>query len=214
MIRPYFIKLSLFCSLLQGCTQMSDLPAYVVVNNPHEKNVAVLRNPAQSLTFPLSREDQEIIRILEAKFDQEENCAGLAAPQIGIGKQVIVFAVSDDPKFKKWSPDLVQIMGKTIWINPSYEPIGAEKHTDYEGCFSVGELAGPVARFKKIRYKAYTPEGTLVEGMAEGYLARLIQHEVDHLNGRCFIDYVPEEELLTIDEYRRRRQEAMEKENS
>lgn len=190
---------------------MSDLPPYFVLNNPKGENVAVLRNPAQRLTFPLSKEDQEVVRILVAKFDQEENCAGLAAPQIGFGKQVIVFAVPDDLKFKKWRPDLVQTMGKTVWINPSYEPMGTEKHTDYEGCFSVEGIAGPVPRFKTIQYKAHTPEGTYVEGTAEGYLARLLQHEIDHLNGRCFIDYVPTDELLTLDEYRKKRQQAMEK---
>jgi peptide deformylase len=211
MTRFHFIGISLFCSLLQGCSHMSDLPPYVVVNNPKEENVAVLRNPAQPLTFPLSDEDQEIIRILEAKFDQEEDCAGLAAPQIGFGKQIIVFAAPDDPKLKKWRPDLAQTMGKTVWINPSYEPIGTEKHTDYEACFSVADLAGPVPRYKAVRYKAYTPEGTLVEGTAEGFLARAIQHEVDHLNGTCFIDYVPKEELMTIDECERHFDKRLEK---
>jgi peptide deformylase len=193
---------------------MSDLPVYVVVNNPQEENVAVLRTPAEPLTFPLSTEDQEVIRILVAKFDQEENCAGLAAPQIGFGKQIIVFSIDDEPELKKYRPDLVQTMKKTIWINPSYEPIGTEKHMDYEGCFSVADLAGPVPRFKTVLYKAYTPEGTLVTGTAEGFLARAIQHEVDHLNGTCFIDYVPQEELMTIDECQKKRRQEMEKTGS
>jgi peptide deformylase len=189
---------------------MSELPAYVILNDPNEKNVAVLREPAKALSFPLSQEDKESVRILEAKYDGEENCAGLAAPQIGIGKQIIVFEVPDNPDWKKWRPDLVQSMPKTIWINPSYEPIGEEKHTDYEGCFSVKDLAGTVARYKKIKYRAYTHEGTLVEGIAEGFLARLIQHEIDHVNGRCYIDLVAEGELLPIEEYRKKRQAAIE----
>jgi peptide deformylase len=189
---------------------MTKLPDYVVLNDPHDKNVAVLREPAQVLKFPLSAEDRESVRILEAKYDQETNCAGLAAPQIGIGKKVIVFEVPDDPKLKNWRPDLVQTMPKTIWINPSYEPISDDTNTDYEGCFSVKDMAGPVARYKKIRYSAFTPDGFPVEGIAEGFLARLIQHEIDHLNGRCFIDLVPEGELLPIEEYRKKRQAAME----
>ncbi len=189
---------------------MAELPDYVIINDPQNPNTKVLREKAVTLTFPLSDEDWESVRTLEAKYDQETNCAGLAAPQIGIGKAIIVFEVPDDPQLKKWRPDLIQSMPKTIWINPSYEPMGEEKNTDYEGCFSVLEVAGPVGRYKKVRYKAYTPEGKLVEGIAEGFLARLIQHEIDHVNGRCYIDLVPEGELLPIEEYRRRRREAME----
>jgi peptide deformylase len=189
---------------------MTDLPSYVVLNNPQEKRTSVLRTPAQPLSFPLSEADQEVIRTLVSKFDHEERCAGLAAPQIGFGKQVIVFATPDDPHFKKWRPDLNDTMPKTIWINPTYEPVDEDKHSDYEGCFSIAEVTGPVARFKTIRYSAYTPEGVLVEGIARGFLARIIQHEIDHLRGRCFIDYVPENELLPIDEYWKRRQAAME----
>ncbi len=188
---------------------MSNLPPYVVINDPDETRGDVLRTPAAALHFPLSVEDRKIVQILVHKFEAEENCAGLAATQIGFGKQIIVFEVLDDPELKKWRPDLVQSMPQSVWINPTYEPIGTDKHTDYEGCFSVRDLAGPVPRFKTIRYSAYTPEGEHLEGIAEGFLARLIQHEIDHLNGRCFIDYVPEDELLPADEYRRRREEAM-----
>lgn len=197
------------CTLVNGCTAMDTLPPYVVLNDPRETKGEILRTPAHPFIFPLSEADHEIIQILSDKFDQEENCAGLAAPQIGFGKQVIVFAVADDPSLKKWRPDLIDTMPKTIWLNPSYVPIGEEKHTDYEGCFSIKDMAGPVARFKTIRYTAYTPEGAPVEGIVRGFLARLIQHEVDHLRGKCFIDYVPEGELLPIEEYRKKRHKAM-----
>jgi peptide deformylase len=187
----------------------SDLPDYVILNDPQEKRVAVLSTPAQPLTFPLSNEDKESVRILVAKFDQAEKCAGLAAPQIGIGKQIIVFVVPDDPNFKKFRPDLVQTMPKTVWINPSYEPLGEEMTTAIEGCFSVMDIAGSVGRYTKIRYKAFTVEGAPIEGVAEGYLARVIQHEVDHINGRCFIDLVPEKERFSMDEYWIKREAAM-----
>lgn len=189
---------------------MPDLPAYVVLNDPKETKVNVLRNPAEPLSFPLSKEDRDFIQILINKFDGEENCAGLAAPQIGFSKQVIIFEVPDNPELKKWRPDLVEGMPKTLWINPSYEPVGEEKHTDYEACFSVNDLAGPVARFKVIRYSAYTFEGIHVEGIAHGFLARLIQHEIDHLKGCCFIDYVLKDDILSIEEYRKRRKKSME----
>lgn len=206
----WILGLIFYSNPLVGQTHMTELPSYVVINNPHETRADVLRNPAEPLSFPLSESDKKIIETLVTKFDQEENCAGLAAPQIGFGKQVIVFAVDDDPDLKKWRPDLTDTMPKTVWINPTYEPVGEDKHTDYEGCFSVDEITGPVPRFKIIRYSAFTSDGTRVEGTAEGFLARLIQHEIDHLNGHCFIDYVQENELLSIEEYRKKRKEAME----
>lgn len=189
---------------------MKNLPSYVVSNDPKETRGDVLTTPAQSITFPLSEEDKHVIDTLVAKYDQEENCAGLAAPQIGFGKRVIVFELRDDPQLKKWRPDLVQTMPKSVWINPSYTPIGEEKHVDYEACFSVAEKAGPVARYKKIKYSACTPDGEKVEGIAEGFLARMIQHETDHTNGVLYSTLVPDGELLTLDEYRARRQAAME----
>lgn len=195
-------------------TDITDLPSYVVINDPASLNKDVLRQPAETVTFPLSQENKNIVAMLAKKFDEEENCAGLAATQIGFNKRIIIFAVHNDPELKKWRQDLNDTMKRTIWINPTYEPIGEEKNEDYEGCFSVHDLAGPVARFKAIRYTAYTPEGQFVEGTAQGFLARLIQHEVDHLNGKLFIDYVPEEKLFSISHYRAERAKAMKAEGT
>jgi peptide deformylase len=169
----------------------------------------VLTVPAKEVAFPLTPEELRDIQILEAKFDAEENCAGLAAPQIGIAKKIIIFSVPSDPDLKKWRPDLTQTMGKTLWINPSYEGIGDEKHEDYEACFSIPAMAGPVSRYKRIRYRAYTVDGKLVEGKAEGFLARAIQHETDHVWGKLYIDYVEQGKLINIEEYRKMRAEAI-----
>jgi peptide deformylase len=190
---------------------MSDLPNYVVIKDLDAKRPPVLSQVAEEISFPLSGEDLSVIKTLEAKFDAEENCAGLAAPQIGFGKQIIVFAVEPNEELKKWRPDLIQTMPKTIWINPTFEAVGEDTYTDYEGCFSVENLAGPVARYKMIRYSANLINGTKVEGRASGFLARVIQHEIDHLRGQCFIDLVELNELYTIKEYRKLRAQAMEK---
>ncbi|RZI47107.1 peptide deformylase [Candidatus Finniella inopinata] len=187
------------------------LPPYVVINDPNCPNKEVLETPAKAFTFPLTKEDLAIIKILEAKYDAEENCSGLAAPQIGFSKQAIVFALSDDPDLKKWRPDISDTMPKTLWLNPSYEPVGDDKHIDYEGCFSVADVAGPVARYKTIKYAAYSKEGTKIEGVAHGFLARVMQHEIDHIRGILYTQYVPDGKLLPVEEYRRMRVEAMEK---
>lgn len=191
------------------------LPEYVVINSTvSSEKTHVLLKPCEKIQFPLSEADRAIVATLETKFDLEENCAGLAAPQIGYNKQIIIFAVYDDPEMKKWRPDLVETLPKSIWINPYYEAIGDEVHTDYEGCFSVHDLAGPVKRFKTIRYVAYLPSGEKVEGIATGFLARVIQHEVDHIRGILFIDYVEQELLFSITQYRQMRQKEMEKQEA
>jgi len=90
-------------------------------------------------------------------------------------------------------------MPKNIWMNPHYEPVGDDKHIDYEACFSVGDSAGPMARYKTILYQAYLVDGTKVVN------TRLIMSMV-------YTNYVREVELVPLDEYRRRmRKEAMEK---
>ena len=194
---------------LSGCAPMSQLPDYVVINKPDSLNKHVLRQPAATVALPLSPEDAEITRQLIAKYDAEKNIAGLAAPQIGYNKRIIVFAVNDDPELKKWRQDLTQTMPKTVWINASYEADSAETTTDYEGCFSVADLTGPVARYQRIRYRAYTPEGQLLEGIATGFLARVIQHEIDHTNGILFIDKVDSKDLLSMAAYRQLREAAL-----
>ncbi len=186
-----------------------NLPNYRAVNFKENLYPEVLRTPAKKLTFPLNHEDLRDIEILERKFDLEENCAGLAAPQIGISKRIIVFSAPDSPELRKWRPDFTQTMEKTIWINPSYEGIGNEKNIDFEGCFSVINAAGNVARFINISYKAYDINGGLIEGEATGFLARIIQHEVDHINGILFINHVTKGELIDVEAYRKMRQEAI-----
>lgn len=188
---------------------MTDLPTYVVINSDDPRR-EVLRTPARELTFPLSPKDLASIQKLEDQFDHEQNMAGLAAPQIGLDIRAVVFEVKADENLKRWRPDLTQTMPKAVWLNPTYKPVSKETITDYEGCFSVNNLAGPVARYKEIDYTAYTVDGKRIEGRAEGFLARVIQHEVDHLNGTLCIDLVPKDQLLTIDEYRERRRRAME----
>ena len=127
----------------------------------------------------------------------------------------LIFAVPDDPELKKWRPDLVDTIDKSIWLNPKYTPIGDKTHTDFEACFSVNEVAGPVERPYQIHYEAYLKDGTKVEGTATGFMARVIQHETDHLNGKLFIDYVPEGKLMTQQQYREMREKALqEKDNA
>ena len=178
---------------------LADLPPYVVINDETiaiEKREA-LRRPSLPISFPLSTQDKEMLDVLEKKFDEEEACAGLAAPQIGFNKQATVFTFFGENSEKKM-----------VWLNPDYAPIGKALETDVEGCFSVRDLMGPVPRYAKIRYVAYSPTGKKITGTAEGYAARVIQHEIDHLKGRLFIDLVDPHLLKTKEEYLKERAAA------
>ena len=192
------------------------LPDYVVINDEtiDKPTRDKLRVVSEQIQFPLSTEDKLIIDTLNAKFDSEKYMAGLAAPQIGFNKQAIIFAAPDDPVLKKWRSDLVQTMDKTIWINPDYEPVGDETSVDYESCFSVADVVAPVSRATTIKYSAYDVDGNKIEGQATGFLARLLQHEIDHLKGVLFIDLVDENSLESIENYRARRDAIFSAEDS
>jgi peptide deformylase len=192
-------------------TAFSQLPEYVVVNDPACPNKEVLTTPAEEVKFPLDAKTREMLRLLEAKFDQEDNCAGLAAPQVGYNKRVLVLEAEEDEEVKKSRPDFTDTLPKSIWINPTWTPLSQDKSVDWEACFSVKDLVGRVARFTEISYEAWTPEGKKITGQARGFLARLIQHETDHLNGTLFIDHVPEGELMTLEEARKIMREEREK---
>jgi len=183
------------------------LPDYVVFDPKTTQQMPehkILRKEAKVLTFPLAQSDLDDIKTIEKKFDEEKNMAGLAAVQIGIKKQIIIFSC-DDLSIKKFRPDLIQMMPKTIWINPSYTGIEEEGMSeDYEGCFSVKDVVCIVKRYNKIRYKAQDINGNFIEGEAEGFLARIIQHEIDHVKGILCIDrassYVEKEQFKKIRE--------------
>src|SRR5690348_13902765 len=81
---------------------------YVVFDMNTKNKPKVLDTPATLLSFPLTKEDLENIQTLEQQFDREENCAGLAAVQIGIAKRIIIFSAPEDPDLKKWRPDFTQ----------------------------------------------------------------------------------------------------------
>ena len=180
---------------------------FTIASKEEEK---LLHRKAERLVFPLSKKDLEQIKIVEEKFDSEENCAGIAAPQLGISKAFMVFSTPEDENFKKFRPDWTDSMPKTIWINPSYQGIeDAGKNTDYEGCFSVPDVAGLVKRYKQIYYNAFDIDGNPVSGKCEGFLARIIQHETDHLNGVLFTDIADPDTLMSLDAYRKMRSEAL-----
>ncbi|MES2716972.1 MAG: peptide deformylase [Pseudomonadota bacterium] len=109
------------------------------------------------------------------------NGAGLAAPQIGVDLQLVIFGFERNQRYPDAEP-----VPYTVLCNPRITPLGAEEETDWEGCLSVPGLRGKVPRFARIRYTGVGPDGRLIDREASGFHARVVQHECDHLIGRLY----------------------------
>jgi peptide deformylase len=106
------------------------------------------------------------------------NGAGLAAPQIGVGLRVVIFGVHANPRYPH-----VEEVPDTVLINPVLEPLASDKEEDWEGCLSVPGMRGMVPRFRHLRYAGFDEQGRRFERVVDGFHARVVQHECDHLDG-------------------------------
>ena len=109
------------------------------------------------------------------------NGAGLAAPQIGVDLQLVIFGFERNQRYPDAEP-----VPYTVLCNPRIEPLGPEEEDDWEGCLSVPGLRGKVPRHARIRYTGVGPDGRLIDREATGFHARVVQHECDHLIGRLY----------------------------
>ncbi len=143
--------------------------------------------------------DPRLLRVAQAitEFDTDElhllvadmfdtmaaaDGAGLAAPQIGVDLQLVIFGTDEiNPRY----PD-APLIPRTVLLNPVITPIGDEKENGWEGCLSVPGLRGVVPRFSKICYTGFDLYGDPIDRTVEGFHARVVQHECDHLIGKLY----------------------------
>ncbi len=109
------------------------------------------------------------------------NGAGIAAPQIGVSLRVVIFEMRENPRYPHVAP-----IPFTVLINPELEPLGTEMEEGWEGCLSVPGLRGVVPRYRRLHYSGLDRSGRFFERTVEGFHARVVQHEVDHLDGVLF----------------------------
>jgi peptide deformylase len=110
------------------------------------------------------------------------NGAGLAAPQIGVNLQLVIFgSTARNPRY----PDR-PVVPPTVLINPVITPLGSAEEEDWEGCLSVPGLRGVVPRWSRIRYTGLDEKGKPIDRTVEGFHARVVQHECDHLIGKLY----------------------------
>ena len=126
----------------------------------------------------------ELHLLISDMFDtmRAANGAGLAAPQVGVDLQLVIFGTDAvNPRY----PD-APLVPRTVLLNPLITPLGQEEESDWEGCLSVPGLRGVVPRFSHIRYTGLDQYGDPIERTVDGFHARVVQHECDHLIGKLY----------------------------
>ena len=108
--------------------------------------------------------------------------AGIAAPQIGVSLQVVIFELTQNPRYP-----LAEPVPFTVLVNPELSPLDGEQEEGWEGCLSVPGMRGLVPRYKRLRYRGRDQFGNAIDRTVEGFHARVAQHEVDHLNGVLYL---------------------------
>ncbi len=134
---------------------------------------------------PVPEFDSDAIhRLVSDMFDTMHavNGAGLAAPQIGVDLQLVIFGTdAPNPRYPDAPP-----VPRTVLLNPVITPVGDAEEEDWEGCLSVPGLRGVVPRWASVRYQGFDQYGDPIDRTVEGFHARVVQHECDHLVGKLY----------------------------
>ncbi len=134
----------------------------------------------RQVAAPVAQFDRDL-EVLVADMDDTMRAmsgAGIAAPQIGVGLRVVIFELRENPRYPHVAP-----VPYTVLVNPVLTPLADEQEEGWEGCLSVPGMRGLVPRFTRLRYQGFDGEGAPIDRTVEGFHARVVQHEVDHLDG-------------------------------
>jgi peptide deformylase len=172
-----------------------------------DKEKSVLKSKTQRLTFPLSEEDKNIIILMKEILFALDG-VGLAAPQIDINKNIAVIYIPETASLLRNNAKIYPM--HTI-INAEYEPVKDQgKYSDFEACYSVKTICGQVPRYNIIKVKYQNEEGLEISKIETGFYARVLQHEIDHLNGVLITDVLTPDCLQgTFEEMAKLRRESL-----
>ncbi len=150
-----------------------------------QEDCEVLKTPAQEVKFPLSKEDKELISEMK-KMSYEFGGVSLAAPQVGVSKRIAIIYIPESAALLR---DDVRVVDMHAIINPEYWPTkNSAIEREFEGCYSVENIMGKVPRFNSIILRYENEYGIIFEKIVDGFYARVLQHEIDHLNGILITD--------------------------
>jgi peptide deformylase len=153
----------------------------------------VIRTPAQAVakeTIASPAMQRFIDDMIETMHEYDG--VGLAAPQVHVSQQIAVIEVTQNRRYPGEGP-----IPLTVLINPKIHQLAKKQLVDWEGCLSVEGLRGQVPRAEALDVEAYNRKGEKVRFHAQGFFARVIQHECDHLAGKVFLDRMPDLKTLT-----------------
>jgi peptide deformylase len=148
----------------------------------------VLRRVADPVSIrDISRSETQ--RLIDDMVEtmHEYDGVGLAANQVHVSRQIAVIEVASHPRYPEMAP-----IPLTVIINPVLTPLGDETGSDWEGCLSIPEFRGMTPRSASVRLEAYDRRGERIELVAKDFFARVLQHETDHLNGKVYLDRMPD----------------------
>ena len=152
----------------------------------------VLRSRAEPVPDPTAPEIHRLIADMVETLD-DIGGAGLAAPQVHVPLRVVIFQV---PQHRLTGRPEDQAQALTAIINPIIEPLGPDMEIGWEGCLSVPGLKGAVPRYARLRYHGFAPDGSIIDRSVEGFHARVVQHEFDHLDGILYPQRMTDMRLL------------------
>jgi peptide deformylase len=160
----------------------------------------VLRGVAAPVPDPTSDQVKRLVDDMIETLD-DIGGAGLAAPQVHVPWRVVIFKVGAE-RISGRDADTAQDL--TVLVNPVVEPVPGAVDLGWEGCLSVPGLRGAVPRHARIRYRGTTPQGEIVAREVEGFHARVVQHECDHLDGILYPQRMTDHRLLVfVEEWQR-----------
>jgi peptide deformylase len=154
----------------------------------------VLRRRAEPVVHPTSPAVRDLVRDMIETLE-DIGGAGLAAPQVHVSTRVVIFHV---PAERTTARAADTATGLTVLINPEIEKLGAETELGWEGCLSVPGLRGAVPRALRIRYRGVGLDGAPIDREVEGFHARVVQHECDHLDGILYPQRMNDLSLFTF----------------
>ncbi|MBN1614731.1 MAG: peptide deformylase [Deltaproteobacteria bacterium] len=151
----------------------------------NEEQTRILRKVSEDLPIPFDGQARKDLATLIEAFLQRDDALGLAAPQIGYNRRIVAFRNKnfDERDWSKRDKDF------DVLINPRITQTRGEMETGEEGCLSCPEIKVEVARFPEIKVRAYDRAGRKISKRYEGFLARIVQHEIDHLEGKLIVDH-------------------------
>ncbi|HDQ03838.1 MAG TPA: peptide deformylase [Deltaproteobacteria bacterium] len=150
----------------------------------NEDDTFVLRKKSKELTVPFTKKEREEINALIDSFINRDDAAGLSAPQIGISKRIIIFRNKEREEGGKTKAGDYEVL-----INPRITQARGEKVSMAEGCLSCPEIQVEVNRFPEIKVRAFNTQGEKISKRYLDFIARVVQHEIDHLDGKLIVDY-------------------------